>query len=186
MYVNNKTYLKILLLKQHQQKGNRSIKLEGYLALFLWNWGPSLVWYQWLQFLASSQGVYQRLLMKFYALCVSSLKAVVHKSTYSQKVILLVRHSCVVRAISLWSNGTSEGLVEWYDQIFEFSIWFQLNTSHLKILRIFMFQFMLTENRSTDIQKKKIVYFFSNLATYSQIPLSESMAAYFSLFTGLC
>ena len=105
--------------------------------------------------------------MKFYALCASSLKAVVHKSTYSQKVILLVRHSCVVRAISLWSNGTSEGLVEWYDQIFEFSIWFQLNTSHLKILRIFMFQFMLTENRSTDIQKKNCLFFQQSCNLFS-------------------
>jgi len=40
---------------------------------------------QWLQFLVSSQGVHQRLSMKFYSSCASFLKTLVHKCMYCQK-----------------------------------------------------------------------------------------------------
>lgn len=47
----------------------------GYLTLFLWNKCISLVWWQQLQFLMSSQDVHQRFLMKFYSFCASSLNS---------------------------------------------------------------------------------------------------------------
>ena len=79
--------------------------------------------WKWLKFLVSSQGVHQRFLMKYYSSCALSLTIIVHKCTYTQKIMMWIRHHCKASDISFWHARSCKSLVKRHDQFFFFSNW---------------------------------------------------------------
>lgn len=69
-----------IFIKTLKKLGKKKIKTVRYLIIFVkLMYQPGSVELLRLHFLASPQDVHQRLLMKFYSSCASSLERVVHK-----------------------------------------------------------------------------------------------------------
>lgn len=134
-----------------------------YLTLFCLS-NATLFWWQWLQFLVSSQGVQWRYLMKFDSSCTSSLTRVVPKCTYCQKVVARIKRDCEVMDVSLWQERDYESLVRRHDQVFDCNCIRSIREFADNIL-------MLTKN--SHKQAKILIFFFGSLESHSQIPLSK-------------
>ena len=111
----------------------------------------SLVWWQWLQSWLSSQSVCQRFLMKFYSSCASSLRKVVHKRMYCQKVVTWISPDYGGRDISHLYNMAYKSPVE--RDMTRFLSWVSDYNSICSIWKFAGHVFMLTENGVSNIQK---------------------------------
>ena len=137
--------------------------------------------------LSELSGVCQRFSMTFYSLCASSWRAVVHRCTYCQKAVTW-RRQIVSRAVFLSAKICFREV--WYRDIIIFLSWLSgCNLKHC-IWKVAGNLFMSTENGISNTWKNWWVVFGFFLKSWKQFSncfiKTESMAAYFLLFTGLC
>ena len=92
--------------------------------------------------------------MKFDSSCTSSLKRVVHKCTYCQKVVARIKRDCEVMDVSLWQERDYESLVRRHDQVFD--------RSCIRSMREFADNILMLTKNSHKQAKILIIFFWQS------------------------
>lgn len=108
--LGNNLFRNIFLIQtSKKKKSNKPTKTVGNLTLFCFcetNECIILIWWKWLPFLVSFQGVRQRFFMTFYSSCASPLKIICSQ-------VYILPKSDNMNKVCLWSEGYFS-LARWF------------------------------------------------------------------------